>query len=71
MKHQRRSPNLSRILLTIDIVSAKFQKDGGEPYVSNAIFKFCKSFVPQNTITAVYHPQRNRKAEWLIQKIKG
>ena len=50
---------------------AKIQTDGGRPYVSDAIFRFCESFGLQHIVTAAYHPQSNRKAERVIRTIKG
>ena len=40
----------------LTLMPAKIQTDGGKPYVLNAIFRFCKSFGLQHTVTAAYHP---------------
>ena len=50
---------------------AKIQTDGGRPYVSDAILRFCESFGISQTITAAYHPQSNGKAERVIQTLKN
>ena len=50
---------------------AKIQTDGGRPYVSDAILRFCESFGIPQTITAAYHPQSNGKAERVIQTLKN
>ena len=50
---------------------AKIQTDGGRPYVSDAIFRFCESFGLQHMVTVAYHPQSNGKAEQVIRTIKG
>ena len=49
---------------------AKIQSDGGRPYVSSAILRFCEMFNIQHSITASYHPQSNGKAERMIQTLK-
>ena len=48
-------------------MSSKNQTDSGKPYVSESIFRFCKNFGLQHTVSAMYHPQRNGKAEHVIQ----
>ena len=50
---------------------AKIQTDGVRPYVSDAVYRFCKNFGLQHKVTAAYHPQSNGKAKRVIQTIKG
>ena len=50
---------------------AKILTDGGRPYISDAVYRLCKIFGLQHTVTAAYHPQTNGKAERVIQTIKG
>ena len=50
---------------------AKIQTDGGRPYVSDAVYHFCKNFGLQHTVMAAYHPHSNGKAKRVTQTIKG